>query len=111
MAQGALIFSVYPKVPANNVGELVKVLKADPQKYSFATSGFGSAGHLAAASFLHDNGLAQIPIVLYRGGGPALSDLVGGQVQGLIDPMPVSYTHLIPKSSRGWCATWAATTT
>ncbi|QQB37357.1 tripartite tricarboxylate transporter substrate binding protein [Achromobacter deleyi] len=87
LAQGALIFSVYPKVPANNVGELVKVLKADPQKYSFATSGFGSAGHLAAASFLHDNGLAQIPIVLYRGGGPALSDLVGGQVQGLIDPM------------------------
>ena len=65
LAQGALIFSVYPKVPANNVGELVKVLKADPQKYSFATSGFGSAGHLAAASFLHDNGLAQIPIVLY----------------------------------------------
>ncbi len=87
LAQGALIFSVYPKGPADNVGDLVKLLKAEPQKYSFATSGFGSAGHLAAASFLHDNGLDQIPIVLYRGGGPALSDLVGGQVQGLIDPM------------------------
>ncbi len=74
-------------MPADNVGDLVKLLKAEPQKYSFATSGFGSAGHLAAASFLHDNGLDQIPIVLYRGGGPALSDLVGGQVQGLIDPM------------------------
>ena len=39
-----------PQVPANNVQELVKTLKADPQKYSFATTGFGSAGHLAAAS-------------------------------------------------------------
>lgn len=87
LAQGALIFSVNPKVPADNVRDLVKLLKAEPQKYSFATTGFGSAGHLAAASFLHENGLEQIPIVLYRGGGPALSDLVGGQVQGLIDPM------------------------
>ena len=72
LAQGALIFSINPKVPANNVQELVKTLKADPQKYSFATTGFGSAGHLAAASFLHENGLSQIPIVLYRGGGPAV---------------------------------------
>ncbi len=87
LAQGALIFSVNPKVPADNVQDLVKLLKAEPQKYSFATTGFGSAGHLAAASFLYDNGLDQIPIVLYRGGGPALSDMVGGQVQGLIDPM------------------------
>ncbi|MGW8307791.1 MAG: Bug family tripartite tricarboxylate transporter substrate binding protein [Achromobacter pulmonis] len=87
LAQGALIFSVNPKVAANNVQELVKLLKAEPQKYSFATTGFGSAGHLAAALFLHDNGLEQIPIVLYRGGGPALSDLIGGQVQGLFDPM------------------------
>ena len=79
LAQGALIFSINPKVPANNVQELVKTLKADPQKYSFATTGFGSAGHLAAASFLHENGLSQIPIVLYRGGGPALSDLIGGR--------------------------------
>ena len=87
LAQGALIFSINPKVPANNVQELVKTLKADPQKYSFATTGFGSAGHLAAASFLHENGLSQIPIVLYRGGGPALSDLIGGQVHALFDPM------------------------
>ena len=41
LAQGALIFSINPKVPANNVQELVKTLKADPQKYSFATTGFG----------------------------------------------------------------------
>ncbi|QVQ24191.1 Bug family tripartite tricarboxylate transporter substrate binding protein [Achromobacter deleyi] len=87
LAQGALIFSANPGVPAHNVQELVQVLKAAPQKYSFATTGFGSAGHLAAASFLHENGLSQIPIVLYRGGGPALSDLVGGQVHAMFDPM------------------------
>jgi len=89
LAQGALIFSVNNNVPARTVQEFVKVLKADPGKYSFATTGFGSAGHLAIAQFAYEAGLSSldIPIVLYRGGGPALTDLIGGQVHGLIDPM------------------------
>ncbi len=88
LAQGALIFSVNNNVPARTVQEFVKVLKADPGKYSFATTGFGSAGHLAIAQFAYEAGLSSldIPIVLYRGGGPALTDLIGGQVHGLIDP-------------------------
>ena len=87
VAKGALIFSVHPGVPAKTPQELVKVVKQNPSKYSFITSGFGSAGHLAMALFLADNGLGDQPIVLYKGGGPALTDLVGGQVSGIMDPM------------------------
>ncbi|MDX3904493.1 MAG: tripartite tricarboxylate transporter substrate binding protein [Pigmentiphaga sp.] len=95
LAQGALIFSVNPHVPAQNVRELVSVLKAQPDKYTFVTSGFGSAGHLGAAQFLHEAGLTgNIPIVLYKGAAPALQDLVGGQVSAMMDPMLSSLPHV-----------------
>jgi len=89
LAQGALIFSVSQSVPAQSVQEFIGLLKASPNKYSFATTGIGSASHLAMAQFAFDAGLAdlKIPIVLYKGGGPALTDLVGGQVHALADPM------------------------
>lgn len=89
LAQGALIFSVNNNVPAKTVQEFVSALKASPSKYSFATSGMGSAGHLAIAQFAYETGLSElkIPIVLYKGGGPALNDLVGGQVHAMMDPM------------------------
>jgi tripartite-type tricarboxylate transporter receptor subunit TctC len=89
LAQGALIFSVNSGIPAKTVQEFVGVVKADPGKYNFATSGLGSAGHLAIAQFAYDAGLAnlKIPIVLYKGAGPALTDLAGGQVSAMMDPM------------------------
>lgn len=88
LSRGALIFSVNPNVPAKTVPEFVKELKTNPGKYSLATSGFGSAGHLGAAKFLNDNALTdRIPIVLYKGAAPALQDVVGGQVSGMMDPM------------------------
>lgn len=87
LAQGALIFSVNPQVPARTVAELVALIKADPKKFSFATSGFGSAGHLGVAQFLYKADLTEVPIILYKGAAPALQDLVGGQVQAMMDPM------------------------
>jgi len=95
LAQGALIFSVNPNVPANSVQEFTAKLKAEPKKYTFVTSGFGSAGHLAAALFLHETNLTKdIPIVLYKGAAPALQDLVGGQVSAMMDPMLSSLPHV-----------------
>jgi tripartite-type tricarboxylate transporter receptor subunit TctC len=94
LTQGALIFSVNPQVPANTVQELVTKVKADPNKYAFITSGFGSAGHLAAAQFLYDTHLTTIPIVLYKGSAPALQDLVGGQVSAMMDPMLSSLPYV-----------------
>jgi tripartite-type tricarboxylate transporter receptor subunit TctC len=87
LAQGALIFSVNPKVPADSVQQFITDVKADPDKYTFATSGFGSAGHLGAAQFLYEAHISKVPIVLYKGAAPALSDLVGGQVSAIMDPM------------------------
>lgn len=89
LAQGALIFSVNLKVPASTVQELIKEIKASPKAYSFGSTGFGSAGHLGTAQFLHEAGLSQlqIPVVLYKGAAPALQDLIGGQISALMDPM------------------------
>ena len=96
VAQGALIFSVNPQVPANTVQEFVSVLKANPNKYNTVTSGYGSAGHLGMAQFLFDTGLStlNIPIVLYKGAAPALQDLIGGQVHAMMDPILSTVPHV-----------------
>jgi len=87
LARGPLLFTVHPSVPAKTVKELIEVVKADPKKYNFATTGFGAAGHLAIALFRAHAGLAEVPIILYKGAGPAIQDMVGGQVQVMIDPL------------------------
>jgi tripartite-type tricarboxylate transporter receptor subunit TctC len=88
VAQGALIFSVNPNLPAKTPAELVTAVKANPNKYSFVTSGFGSAGHLGIAQFMAETGISSlgVPIALYKGAGPALQDLIGGQVHAMMDP-------------------------
>lgn len=86
LARGPLLLSVNPGVPAASVREFVAVLKADPKKYSFATSGFGSAGHLAIALFRARAGV-DVPIVQYKGTGQAFPDLIGGSVHAMIDPV------------------------
>ena len=85
LARGPLLFTVHPSVPAKTLKEFIAVVKADPKKYNFATTGFGSAGHLAIALFRARAGL-DVPIILYKGGGPAIQDMIGGQVQAMIDP-------------------------
>ncbi len=107
LTQGALIFSVNQKVPATTVKEFVSILKANPEKYTFVTSGFGSAGHLGIAQFRHDIGLDQIPIALYKGAAPALQDLVGGQVSAMMDPMLSSLPHVKSGKLRALAVTGA----
>lgn len=94
LAKGALIFTVNPEVDAHTPSELISVIKEDPDSYTFATTGFGAASHLAIAHFRHEAGLHEIPIVLYKGGGPALVDMLGGQVQALFDPFLSSLPHV-----------------
>lgn len=85
LAQGPLVFVANPGVPGDTARALADTLKADPARYSFATGGYGAADHLASAYFLHEIGLPRMPIVLYKGGAPALTDLVGGQVSAKMD--------------------------
>ncbi len=85
LAQGPLVFVVHPGVPGDSARAFADALKSDPSRFSFATGGFGAADHLASAYFLHEIGMGKVPIVLYKGGAPALQDLVGGQVSAKMD--------------------------
>jgi len=62
------------------------VLRANPERYNLATSGFGSAGHLAIAVVRARAGV-DVPIIQYKGTGQAMPDLLGGQVSAMIDPV------------------------
>jgi tripartite-type tricarboxylate transporter receptor subunit TctC len=88
-----LLVTAHPSVPAANLREFVALVRAHPDKYTFATTGLGSAGHLTEEVIKRDAGLA-ILIVPYKGAGPALTDIVGGQVSALADPLPSSFPHV-----------------
>jgi tripartite-type tricarboxylate transporter receptor subunit TctC len=80
IGEQANILVVNPKIPARSVGELIALAKAEPGRLNYASSGVGTAAHLAGALF---KAQADIDIVhvAYKGAAPALQDLVAGQVQ------------------------------
>jgi tripartite-type tricarboxylate transporter receptor subunit TctC len=94
LGQVPLLVAAHPAVPAHSLKEFVNLAKADPAKYSFATSGIGSAGHLTVEMLRREAGLQNMLIVPYKGTGPALTDLIGGQVHVMADPMPSSFPHV-----------------
>jgi tripartite-type tricarboxylate transporter receptor subunit TctC len=79
---------VHPSFPARSVAEFIQVLKAAPGKYSYASPGIGNIAHLAAEAFKRDAGVDMVHVP-YKGGGPALSDLIGGQI-------PICFISLPP---------------
>ncbi len=86
IASGPLVVSTSPNVPAKTLKEFFDLVRASPDKYTFATSSFGSAGHMAIEILKKDAGVKTL-VVAYKGAGPALTDLMGGQVQLMADPM------------------------
>ena len=74
------VMLVNPSVPARSVPEFIAYAKAKPGKVSFASAGIGSGSHMSGELFKMMAGLDMVHVP-YRGGGPALADLVGGQVQ------------------------------
>jgi tripartite-type tricarboxylate transporter receptor subunit TctC len=74
--------------PAKTVADLIAMLKADPGKLSFGSSGIGNSDHMAGELFLATTGLQAIHIP-YKGGSPAATDLVGGQIDFYFAGMPV----------------------
>ena len=91
------ILVVHPSVPANNVQELIAYAKAQPGKLNYASVGTGSPGHIAGELFKLKTGV-DIVHVPYKGGGPAVTDTIGGQVQLLFVSMPAAWQHV--KSGR-----------
>jgi len=78
--RSSYVMLVNPKVPAHMVGEFIAYGKANPGKINFASNGIGATGHLAGEMFKMLTGV-ELLHVPYRGEGPALTDLIGGQVQ------------------------------
>ncbi len=91
------ILVAHPSVPANNVKELIALAKANPGKLNYASVGTGSPGHIAGELFKLRTGV-DIVHVPYKGGGPAVTDTIGGQVQLLFVTMPAAWQHV--KSGR-----------
>jgi tripartite-type tricarboxylate transporter receptor subunit TctC len=86
IAAGPLIVSTTPSVPAKNLKEFFDLVRKDPQKYTFATTSVGSASHLVIELLKREAGVDTL-IIAYKGTGPALTDLMSGQIQLLADPM------------------------
>jgi tripartite-type tricarboxylate transporter receptor subunit TctC len=83
------ILVLHPSVPAANVAELIALAKARPGALAFASAGNGTTQHLAGELFkkMADVDMIHVP---YKGNAPAVTDLVGGQVQVMFDNIPVS---------------------
>jgi tripartite-type tricarboxylate transporter receptor subunit TctC len=93
LAQFPNMLVVTPSFPANSVKELVAMAKAKPGTISYASSGNGSAQHLAAELFKQQAGI-DIMHVPYKGGGPALTDVMAGQVPVFFANMASGLGHV-----------------
>jgi tripartite-type tricarboxylate transporter receptor subunit TctC len=92
VADSPSVLYVRASLPVNNLAELIAYGKANPGKLTFASSGNASSPHIAAEQFADMTGL-QIVHVPYRGNGPAINDLLGGQVDALFDS-PATMSHV-----------------
>ncbi len=81
------VIAVNPSFPAHNYKEFVDLLKKNPGKYAYATSGTGGIAHLQTELWKSLTGIS-ITHIPYRGGGPALNDVVAGQVPIIFDNLP-----------------------
>lgn len=87
------VLVVNPELPAKNVAELIALLKAAPEQYSYASSGNGTPLHLSGELFKKMAGVS-IQHVPYKGAGPALNDVIGNQVPIMFDNLPSSSGHI-----------------
>jgi tripartite-type tricarboxylate transporter receptor subunit TctC len=91
LVPGVLI--VHPTVPAKSVADVIAQARAQPGKLTFASGGPGTIQHLSGELFRH---MAKVDMlhVAYKGGAPALNDLLGGQVMMSFEPLPTAVAHI-----------------
>jgi tripartite-type tricarboxylate transporter receptor subunit TctC len=103
-----MVVLVNPSVPASSISELITYAKANPGKLNLASAGTGSAPHMAAELFNYMAGVSMLHVP-YRGQGPALSDLIGGQVQILFAAAPGTVDYIRSGKLRALAVTAATT--
>ena len=88
-----LLVTAYPGTPAKNLKEFLVAIKADPKKYVFGTSAVGSASHLAEEAIKYE-AKVDFTIVPYKGTAPALTDVMGGHINAMVDALPSTMPHV-----------------
>ena len=89
IAAMANILSVGPTIKAKDLKEFIALLKANPGKYSFGTSGVGSINHMLGESFQAYSGTKMVHVP-YKGSGPAMTDVISGNIDSIFDQFPSS---------------------
>jgi tripartite-type tricarboxylate transporter receptor subunit TctC len=93
VAQVPLLVVVHPGVAAKNLAEFVALARANPGGINYSSAGHGSTGHLTGELFAGRAGLKMVHVA-YKGGGQAVQDLLGGQIQMLVTALPTVEGHL-----------------
>jgi tripartite-type tricarboxylate transporter receptor subunit TctC len=101
------VVEVNPSVPVKTVAELITYAKANPGKINMATAGIGVSGHMAGELFKAMTGINMVHVP-YRGSTPALTDLIGGQVQIMFEPPAASIEYIKAGKLRALAVTTAA---
>lgn len=94
IAETPVIVAVNPKVPATTLAELIAYAKANPGRLNFGSGGIGSGPHIAG-ELLKSVGGIDMTHIAYRGSGPAVADLIGGQIDVLISAAPTIAPHVV----------------
>lgn len=92
-ALGPFMLVVHPSVPAKSVKELIAFAKSRPNQLNFASGGNGTAIHLTGELFKTTAGIGMVHVP-YKGSGPAVADLLGGQVHLMFEAIPVAMPHV-----------------
>jgi tripartite-type tricarboxylate transporter receptor subunit TctC len=100
VAGSSNLLVVHPSIPATGTRELIALLRANPGKYNYGSSGVGGAGHLAMALFLNMANVNAIHIP-YKGGAPAVADLVGGRLSLMMANLTTAQPHIRSERLRG----------
>jgi tripartite-type tricarboxylate transporter receptor subunit TctC len=100
------VMVINPSIPAKTVPEFIAYAKANPGKISMASAGTGAPSHVSGELFKMMAGVNMVHVP-YRGGGPVMTDLLGGQVQVMFAPTPTSIEHIRSGKLRALAVTTA----
>ena len=102
-----LVMEINPSLPVKTVPEFIAYAKASPGKITLASAGVGTSGHISAELFGMMAGIKMVHVP-YRGAGPALVDVIGGQCQVIFDLLPSSIGYVRAGSTRALAVTTTA---
>lgn len=90
---GGVVLAAHPSVPAGNLDEFIKLARSKPGGFSYGTSGFGGIGHMSGELFKYVTKLDLVHVP-YKGGGPAVAELLGGQIPLLWSSLTPAVPHI-----------------